>query len=433
MSVFLTVFHRLHPASAFGGRREFFGNKALAMLLCLLLGLSTFGTSTLSPARASLFSVSEKEEISAGEQVRQQVYKEYGKPLPANHPMSRRVRALGERFAAISERKNIPYSYEVLDNDKILNAFAAPGGPIFFTKKLVDTAANDAELAYVIGHETAHIDRKHIVKAVEKQQKVGLGVGLLGAILGGRGGDLFQVFGNVAFTVWTRGYSRDQEREADIVGTRWMSQLGFDPNAAVSMLGRLGGDSSGGSISKYLSTHPDPKSRQENVRKLIDSENLMDVARRSGGPRLSATELPSFSSVSFEDSNEYYEELSYRYTDLGAPLLLERTRNRSTVMAPVRGMAEWANAKVVVDPRNDSQVTVSRGRNSIQLRRGSTSAVLNGKTIRLSAAPAVHEGLLYAPIGPLAEGTGATAVLSNDNRTISLATEENRTTLEVPY
>lgn len=432
MNRFLPDFYRLHPSGAALQLRSSLSTRVISLLLCFLVSISTLGATA---AQASLFSVSEKEEISAGEQVRQQVYKEYGKPLPANHPMSQRVRALGQRFAALSERKNIPYSYEVLDNDKVLNAFAAPGGPIFLTTKLINTATNDAELAYVIGHETAHIDRKHIVKAVEKQQKVGLGVGILGAILGGRGGDIFQVFGNVAFTVWTRGYSRDQERESDIVGTRWMSQLGFDPNAAVSMLGRLGGGSGGG-VSKYLSTHPDPKSRQENVRKLIESENLMDVARRSGGPRLSATDLPNFSPASFSDSDPYDNDPSYRgerYADFGGPLLLERGRSQSTVMAPVRGVAEWAGANVAVDPRNSAVVTVSQGRNSIRLRRGSTSATLNGKSIRLSAAPVVHDGLLYAPIGPLAEGVGATAALSSDNRTISLIAGRKQTTLEVPY
>jgi predicted helicase len=84
---------------------------------------------------------------------------------------AQRVRAIGQQFANLSTRKNIPYSYTVLQNNEVLNAFAAPGGPIFVTTKLVETAANDAELAYVIGHETAHIERKHIVNAVEKQQR----------------------------------------------------------------------------------------------------------------------------------------------------------------------------------------------------------------------------------------------------------------------
>ena len=421
--------------------------------------------STLAPAQAGIFSISEKDEIKAGEQVRQQAYKEYGQPLAANHPMSQRVKALGARFAKMSARKNIPYSYTVIKNDKLLNAFAAPGGPVFVTTKLVNTAANDAELAYVLGHETAHIDRKHIVKAVEKQQKVGLGVGILGTILGGgSGGNIFQVFGNVAFTVWTRGYSRDQENDSDVYGTRWMSQLGFDPRAAVSMLGRLGGGSGGG-LDKYLSTHPAPKDRQANVTKLIEKEKLMDVATKAGGPRTTATDLPEYTysktgttatddettypddedddgDFDDEDYNEdgddgdndddsVFDDDSTRAT-FGAPLLLVRRGEYNVIMAPVGGFARWAGAKVTIDQANESVMTIQRGRNSIRLRRNSTTATINGRSARLSAAVAVYNELLYAPLGSLSEGVGAKATLSRDNRTIVITRDGENYYADVP-
>ena len=407
--------------------------------------------STLVPAHAGLFSISEKDEIKAGEQVRQQAYKEYGQPLSANDPMSRRVKALGAKFARLSSRKNIPYSYTVLKNDTLLNAFAAPGGPVFVTTKLVKTTTNDAELAYVLGHETAHIDRKHIVKAVEKQQKVGLGVGILGTVLGGKGGgDLFQVFGNVALTVWTRGYSRDQETEADVFGTRAMSQLGFDPRAAVSMLGRLGGGNTGG-LDKYLSTHPAPKDRQVAVTKLIEKEKLVEVATRAGGPRLTAADLPaySYSNASTNGNNNGSNNGNYNdsnYPDdepiiddgngtrlnLNAPLLMVQRGNYNIIMAPVGAFARWAGANVDVDPQNDLITTVSSGRNSIRLRRNSTSAVVNNRNITLSAPVAVYNDLLYAPLGSLAEGVGAKASLSDDNQTVLIMRDGNTYQTEVP-
>jgi Zn-dependent protease with chaperone function len=396
-----------------------------------------------TPARAGIFSISEKEEIKAGQQVRQQAYKEYGRPLPANNPMARRVRELGQKFARLSERKGIPYSYEVLQNDELLNAFAAPGGPVFVTTKLVKTAANDAELAYVLGHETGHIDRKHIVKAVEKQQKVGLIGGIAGAIFGVGNSDLFQIFGNVAFTVWTRGYSRDQENEADIVGARWMSQLGFDPNAAVSMLGRLG-KGSGGGIDKYLATHPDPKDRQENVRKLIASENLVDVARRSGGPFLMAPDLPAYSypkppATSPDDDwrsdNADWSNADFKNApraDFNNQLLIVQRGDQNIIMAPVNAIAAWADAKLDVDNRNSNIVTLRRGKNSLRLRLNSTDAVLNERTIRLSAAAAVYNGWMYAPLGTLADGVGGHARLSDDRNMIWLSLDDRRYTATIP-
>jgi Zn-dependent protease with chaperone function len=286
-----------------------------------LLGLTVAATLPLAqPAQAGLFGLSEQDEIRAGQQVAAQAQKEYGRALPASHPMQRRVRAIGMQFARLSSRKNIPYSYTVLQNDKVLNAFAAPGGPIFVTTKLVNTTKNDAELAYVLGHETAHIDRRHIVEQVEKQQKAGLLAGIAGAILGrGSGGNAIGAIANVGWAVVSSGYSRKDENEADAVGARFMSQLGYDPRAAVTMLAKLDTGSRGGGLDKYLSTHPAPKSRQAAVSQQITKENLLDVARRAGGPRLTM-EGSTFSPTSYSDgapgaTDRYPDDPS---TDTGA-------------------------------------------------------------------------------------------------------------------
>jgi Zn-dependent protease with chaperone function len=422
-------------------RKRFFTLWAAPLMVLFAITGSAF---LAAPAYAGLFDISEKEEIKAGQQVRQQAYKEYGRPLPANHPMSQRVKAIGQKFAKLSERKNIPYTYEVLQNDELLNAFAAPGGPVFVTTKLVKTAANDAELAYVIGHETGHIDRKHIVKAVEKQQKVGLIGGIAGAIFGIGNSDLFQIFGNVAFSVWSSGYSRDQESEADIVGARWMSQLGFDPNAAVSMMGRLGKGSGG--ISKYFATHPNPEDRQQSVRELIAKENLNDVARRSGGPFLTMPGLPEYSYTNTgapnspnddwnRDNNADWSDDDFknaRRADWSNQLILVQHTEQNTIMAPVNAISVWADARLEVDERNTNVVTMRRGNNFVRLRRNSNIAVLNGRTIRLSAAAAVYNGWLYAPLGILVDGVGARAKLDEDRNTILLTLDGRRYTADVP-
>jgi Zn-dependent protease with chaperone function len=391
-------------------------------------------TGYFSQAHAGLFSISEKEEIKAGQQVRQDAYKRYGRPLPANHPMSQRVRALGQRFANLSERKNIPYSYEVLDNNEMLNAFAAPGGPIFVTSKLVKTAANDAELAYVLGHETAHIERKHIVSAVEKQQKVGLGVGILGAILGrGSGGDAIQIAGSVAYTMWSTGYSRDQERDSDVYGVRWMSRLGFDPNASISMLGRLGGGSGG--VGRYLATHPDPKSRQENMRKLIAQENLVDVARRVGGPRLMAADLPKYSYSQTSASSSNFDERDFRdaqQAEFNVPLIQVYRNGQSIIMAPLNEFSRWADAAVIFDDADDNVVTVRRRSNSIRLRRGSQQAVINGRTVTLLTTPFVERGEWYVPLDAMAQGVGGQAGWSSDNTRIYLTLDDRRFYTDAP-
>lgn len=413
--------------------------------LALGLGAALLGGAA-RPSQAKLLGLSEQDEIQAGKQVAEQAKKEYGGAMPYNHPYSIRVRAIGMRFAALSTRKGIPYSYTVLNDTKVLNAFAAPGGPVFVTRRLVETTSNDAELAYVLGHETGHIERKHIVKQVEKQQKAGLIVGVLGAIIGrGKNGDTIGTLANVGYTVISRGYSRDDENEADAVGVRWMSRLGFDPRASITMLGKLGGGSGGG-LDKYLATHPDPKDRQANMQALIQKENLVDVARRAGGPKLSAgydTGKYTKSGYTTQDGNIYPgdttpakddEENSYppgsNYPDnggsstppgrldWGSPLRVSDLGNGTgTVIAPVGGIARWAGARVSTA---NGGTTIVRGRNRLELTRNSRTAIFNGQTMTMSAPAQLVDGELYAPLGHLAAAVNAKATLDDDGNTVRI-------------
>jgi Zn-dependent protease with chaperone function len=403
----------------------------------MMLGATLSAPLCTAPAQAGLFGLSEQEEIEAGRQVAAQAEKEYGRALPANDPMSIRVRTIGQQFARLSERKNIPYSYQVLANDKVLNAFAAPGGPIFVTRLLVTTAANDAELAYVLGHETAHIDRKHIVESVEKQQKAGLIAGVLGAVIGKKA-DWIGTVGGVAFTLWERGYSRDQESESDIVGVRWMSQLGYDPQAAISMLGKLDTGGRGGVLDKYLASHPAPKSRQQTVSALIAKENLTDVARRQGGPKAwMAGNGSNWNNAGY--ASNYTPQPSYpapgttyppvadnrndERINLGAPLALVNRDNGRVVLAPVFELVRWAGATA----RNErSTVVITRAKNRLELREGTTRATLNGERVTLSAAPVEYNGRLYAPIGALAQGMGGQATYDGQTQSIWVTIDNRR-------
>ena len=389
-------------------------------------------------AHAGLFSLSEKDEIEAGRQAKAQAEKEYGRALPASDPMSRRVSAIGQEFARLSTRKNIPYSYTVLQNDKVLNAFAAPGGPVFVTTRLMKTTSNDAELAYVLGHETGHIERRHIAKAVEKQQTGGLFVGILGAVLGrGKGGNILGTVLNGTFAVWQSGYSRDNESEADAVGVRWMSQLGYDPRAATTMLAKLGDGGNSSFLDKYLATHPDPNTRIKRVNAEIQKENLVDVARRSGGPRLSDANNDGYRYANSNDNgyaanNNYPNTVANDYPDynagnnvnnnransnnygreivLEAPLRVVDYGNGSVLLAPVTDIARWAGARLSVQ---GTQLTLTRAGHKLELRRNSTVAWDNGKKRTLSVAVRTFDGKTYAPLGDLVEGMGGRARFDN--------------------
>ncbi len=444
-------------------------------LAVLAVGAGALGHA--APASASLFELSEQDEIKAGQQVAAQAQKEYGRALPPSDPMARRVAAIGRKLAALSTRRNIPFSYTVLQNEKVLNAFAAPGGPIFVTTKLMRTTSNDAELAYVLGHETGHIEQRHIAKAMAKQQKVGLGVGILGAILGRRaGGSAVNAVAGLAFNVWQSGYSRTQESEADAVGVRLMSRLGYDPRAAISMLHKLDGEGQNpGGLEKYLASHPAPAKRIVAVNAEIQRENLVEVARQNGGPRLS--DNASYSAGSYANANDQYPDGNYsnrgassnggyasnqgsnadypdyngdarnggrsnsgtqgtysrgsdsQVADLGAPLRIVERGGDSIILASVRGVARWAGAGV---RQSGNLTTLSRNGRRMELRRYSTVATVNGRTLEMSIAPNVFDGQLYAPLGDLVEGVGGSASFDEQLNAVRLQLDGRESTISLP-
>lgn len=389
-------------------RPSFFAGAALSVV--------ALSTTAIHPARAA---VSEQQEIEMGQQVSAQAQKEYGRALPYNNPISRRVRMIGMQIAALSDRKNIPYSYTVLQNDKVLNAFSAPGGPVFVTTKLVSTTSNDAELAYVIGHETGHIDRRHVVKQLQKQQQLGIFGAIAGAVFGRAG----QIGGSLFGTLQSLKFSRADENQADAVGVRFMSQLGYDPRAAVTMLGKLGA----GGGPDFLSDHPATNARIQSVRNLIQSEGLLSVAQRAGGPRLSSNlNFGSSSGDNSSDNNDNgYDSSSDdnnaqgSQIDLGSPLryLVQSGTNQRVVMAPVEGFANWAGASVST---SGNVTRLRRGSNSLVLHRGSRIAELNGASVQLPAPVSALNGELYSSLGILTRAVGASASIGSDSVQIRL-------------
>jgi hypothetical protein len=283
----------------------------------------------------------------------------------------------------------------------------------------------------VLGHETGHIEAKHIVKAVEKQQKVGLVAGILGAIIGrGSNANIVGAISNVAFTVWSKGYSRGQEDEADGYGVRFMSELGYDPRAAVTMLSKLG-DGPDSAIDKALSDHPPTQERERHVNSIIEADHLLDVARQHGGPKLSA-DLPSsyYSRTNYDNPNNGDYDAPVYYPpnsdgngeiDLGAPIQIADTGQSRIIMASAPGIARWAGANV---RSNGDSLILRRGNRSIELRNDSTQAIVNGRTVTMRAPAQVYDGTLYAPIGNLAEGVGAQATLDNNGRTVWLSLDD---------
>src|SRR5262245_39789180 len=215
-------------------------------LLTVALGalVSGCGTTSTSPATGRTFSspISEQQEAKLGREEHPKILEEFGGEYKEKPELTAYVSSVGQFIAATSERKDVKYTFTVLNTPDV-NAFAVPGGYIYTTRGLLALANNEAELASVLGHETGHITARHTAERSGQAQQTQLGVlgaTLLGAILGGQAGA--ELAGGAAAQygqLKLAGYSQEQEFEADSLGVRYMKRATYDPQAMATFLGEL--------------------------------------------------------------------------------------------------------------------------------------------------------------------------------------------------
>ena len=215
----------------------------------------------LQPAQAAL--ISTKEEISIGQNVAKQLEKQYG--LVDDQELQDRVARLGASLAAVSDRKELTYSFKVLNSNDV-NALALPGGFIYVFKGLIDYMPSDEEIAGVLSHEVGHVVKKHTVRQMEKSLMAQI---LFGVLFGDRG----VLLQNLAYNAIMAGYSRSDEKEADQVGFYQAVKAGYNPYSMLMTLQKLDDlDKKGGY--GIFSTHPEPENRVKLVQGYIASAGV---------------------------------------------------------------------------------------------------------------------------------------------------------------
>lgn len=232
---------------------------------CLLLALAACVRNPVTGKR-QLSLLSTKEEIAIGQQGAQDARQSIGLlPDPAVQEYVSRV---GKGLAATSERPDLPWSFQVLD-DPTVNAFALPGGPIFVTRGILTHMNSEAELAAVLGHEIGHVTARHSASQITRAQLSQLGLGL-GTVLVP---DLAR-FGGLAsagLQLLLLKHGRDAETQADELGLRYMLNERYDPREMVDlfqMLSRVSG-TEGSRLPTWLATHPNPEDRLKETRQRL--------------------------------------------------------------------------------------------------------------------------------------------------------------------
>jgi Zn-dependent protease with chaperone function len=179
---------------------------------------------------------------------------------------------IGMKLVAHLNTEGVKYPWEFhCVNDKAINAFALPGGFVFINRGVIEAADDEAQLAAVMAHELSHVALRHGTNQATKAQFAQVGVGLLGALLGGSNtGALLTELGSFTAGGVLLRYSRSAETQADVMGTQVLYDSGYDPRALAQFFEKLQADSQGKNPPEFFSDHPSPDHRVERVDEEIE-------------------------------------------------------------------------------------------------------------------------------------------------------------------
>jgi len=257
--------------------------RSSASLVAALLVSASLSAQTKIALRKNSFTPSQDVQLGrqAAAEVRQQL------PMLNDSPTDALVETIGRRLvAAVPARLGQPafrYSFDVV-NLREINAFALPGGPMFLHRGMLQAARTDDEVAGVMAHELGHVVLRHGTLQAAKAQKFQIGAiagQVLGAIVGGQKGAIIAQGSQIGLGTYFLKYSREYEREADLLGAQLMARAGYDPRQMANMF-RTIQQQGGNSGPEFLSDHPDPGNRHDAI--VREAASLKIAGAATTGP-----------------------------------------------------------------------------------------------------------------------------------------------------
>lgn len=255
----------------------------LMLLPVLALGATLVGcSSNPTTGRSQLNLLSRDEEIAIGEEAKGQLTAEYGGAV-ADAQTQAYLTEVGSKLAAQTEgdAPSLPWEFTLLDTD-VVNAFALPGGKTFISRGLVEKFDSEAELAFVMGHEVGHVTARHQNEQISRQIAASIAVAAVGIAASGSDSEVVKagvpVVVGAGSGLYLLRFGRGQELEADELGMRYMTKVGYDPEAArdaMNVLKEL--SASGERQPELLSTHPYPESRLDKINERLQTTYAQQV------------------------------------------------------------------------------------------------------------------------------------------------------------
>ena len=233
----------------------------LLLLLVLLAGCATNPVT----GRSEISLVSESTELDIGTKQYLPSRQMQGGDYKLDPELTRYVNKVGQRLAAVSDRK-LPYEFVVL-NSSVPNAWALPGGKIAINRGLLVELESEAELAAVLGHEIVHAAARHGAKGMERGMALNVGMVAAGIAVGDSDYAKLAVgAAAIGANLINQKYSRSAELESDRYGMVYMARAGYDPVAAVDLQKTFLRISKGRNenwLSGLFASHPPSRERVE--------------------------------------------------------------------------------------------------------------------------------------------------------------------------
>ena len=270
-------------------------NRATVAALIVLLSISAPAVSPSTPQLPDPGNpgMSKQDQEKLGLKAMAEVYKEMP-VLPDSNPVTQYVQRLGARLVKqIPQQYSWPYQFHVIQQ-KDINAFALPGGPIFINVGTINAAQDEAQLAGVMSHEMSHVYMQHSAKQIRQNTLPNILAGLgqiAGKVFGGIGGAVSSIGGQMVGGILSMKYSRQDEAQADAVGAIIMYKAGYNPVELANFFEIL--NKQGGNPPQFLSDHPNPGNRTAAIAREIrnwppknylgDSASFQDVKKQASG------------------------------------------------------------------------------------------------------------------------------------------------------
>jgi len=235
----------------------------------------------LSRVPLRLTRLSDDQEIAVGNELAKQYFIDNAKMSAEELAIDSYIRQVGGTVASHAHRQ-LPYSFHLLPDRSMINAFSLPGGPVYVGEGLLDLMTSEDELASVLGHEIEHIDHYHCAERVQVEAKLrNLQLGVIGALV------------QIPLSVWEAGYNKDEELEADREGMRVAVLGGYSPYGAVTLFEKFAelhkeyiiharspeeelSELAIQSLEGYFRSHPQPSERLAQANALIAQEGWRD-------------------------------------------------------------------------------------------------------------------------------------------------------------